>query len=131
MAFDAFIAYADLPAARRALHTIDEVLRAAPRPHSLHPMLWRFDQIAAAKWHASALADATKASIVVLASSSGGLTPELESWIGEILAHKRGARITIVALLGGEEAWTVSIEETANAAGAATSWPTAEQRLVA
>jgi hypothetical protein len=121
--FHAFIAYADVPAAGRAMGTINEVLAALRRKHALKPMLWRFDQLVNSKWREAAIADATTANVVVLASTSAKtLTTELESWIGHFLASKRGTRTTLIALFGTEDAWTISIEE---------SDPALEQRLVA
>lgn len=120
--FHAFIAYADVPAAARAMRTINEVLEAVHKKRPLRPMLWRFNQLVHPKWHDAALADAADANVVVLASTAADtLTPELEAWISGFLAHQRGTRTTLVALFGEEDAWTISIEE-----------PAAEaQRLVA
>ena len=112
--FKAFIAYADRDAARNAMRTIDDVLRTEGQPHELHPMLWRIDQLCTARWHELALADAAAAHVVVLASSKpGALSPALEGWIGEFLARRRGARVTLVALLGPGEAWTIAIDQPA------------------
>lgn len=109
--FKAFIAYADLNAARQAMSAISEVLQAAPRCHELQPMLWRYDQLGSEKWSDTALADAAKADVVVLASTAAGAMPAaLEKWVGDFLAYKRGGRITLVALLGHDDAWTISIE---------------------
>lgn len=109
--FRAFIAYADLNAARQAMRAINEILRAAPRRHVLQPMLWRYDQVCDAKWHGPSLVDAAKADVVVLASSDAkGMPAGLEKWVGDFLALKRGARTTLVALMGHDEAWTISIE---------------------
>jgi hypothetical protein len=109
--FKAFIAYADLPAAREAMRTINEVLVASSHPYRLEPMLWRFDQIVAAKWHEPALHDAALADVVVLARSSAGSLPsDVEQWVTDFLGRKQNSRTTLVALLGQEDAWTISIE---------------------
>ena len=111
--------------------TINEVLRAARKRHRLHPMLWRFSQLADSKWSDASVADAAQAQVVVLASTSAStLTPELESWIARFLAQRRGRRTTLVALLGPDDAWTITIEEPRIAA-VSNSEPIAEQRLVA
>ncbi len=108
--FHAFIAYADLAAARRAMGTIDEVLRAAGG-FALKPMLWRFDQLLAAKWCDHALCDAGNAQVVVLANTATGpLPPAIEDWVSRLLRRKRGHRLTLVSLQGEDEAWTISIE---------------------
>lgn len=120
--FDVFIAYADLPAARRAIAVINDVLRATGRRFAFQPMLWRFDQLAAEKWREGALADAAATSLVIFASTeSGELSPALESWANALLARKRGGRLTLVALLGENDTWTISIEESALTAPAASA----------
>jgi hypothetical protein len=127
--FHAFLAYADVSAAGRAMETINGVLRAARGKHALRPMLWRFNQLTDPKWRERAIVDAAVANVVVLASTSAKtLTAELEAWIGDFLAYNRGRRTTIVALFGDEDAWTISIEEASVRADANA---VAEQRLVA
>jgi len=112
--FSAFIAYPEIAAGRDALGVINEVLRAAPQPHVLEPMLWRFDQLANPRWRARALADAARADVIVLASTAAiGLTPAVENWMQALLAQQLGRRTTIVALLGTDEAWTISIDQPA------------------
>jgi hypothetical protein len=110
-AFNAFIAYADLAAAKRAMNAIDEVLRATAGKFALKPMLWRFDQLITAKWCDYALSDASAADVIVLANTSPGpLQPAVEEWVSALLARRRGRRITIVSLQGEDDAWTISIE---------------------
>ncbi len=115
--FPAFIAYADVPAAGRAMGTINGLLGALRKNHAFKPMLWRFSQLIDPKWREAAIADAAQADVVVLASTSATtLTEELEAWIGSFLARRRGRRTTLVSLFGQEDAWTISIEEPALAA---------------
>jgi hypothetical protein len=126
--FKAFIAYDDLDAARGAMKAIDEVLQAAPRGYQLQPMLWRFDQLCSDKWREPSLANAAEADVVVLASSAPGpLTSFVERWVGELLAAKKrmASRATLVALLGQDDAWTISIEPTcaASVPAATTEFP--------
>lgn len=114
--FRAFIAYADLTAARRATTTIADVARHARHRVELHPILWRFDQLAHGHWRERSLAAAREADVVVLATSEGGaLPPHVESWVDAFLAANRGHAATIVAVCGPSEAWTISLEETADA----------------
>lgn len=109
--FHAFIAYADIPAAGRAMGAINQVLKAASHKYALKPMLWRNDQLTGAKWRERAMIDAGTANVVVFASSSPGeLPPELDAWISEFISRQRDRSSTIVAILGDEEAWTISIE---------------------
>jgi hypothetical protein len=115
--FHAFIAYADLPAARRAMSTISDVLRATQGKFAFKPMLWRFDQLAHAKWCDYAISDAAEAAVVVLASSAPGPAPAaIEQWVSSLLQRKRGQRTTVVSLQGEDEAWTISIEAPAKPA---------------
>jgi hypothetical protein len=109
--FHAFIAYADLAAARRALGVINEVIGATAGRFALKPMLWRFDQLASAKWCDYALTDAREAAVVVLANSRPGSLPvALEQWISALIHYKRGERVTVISLQGENDAWTISIE---------------------
>jgi hypothetical protein len=109
--FHALIAYADFPAVRRAMATIDDAMRSLPRRFDFTPMLWRFDQLTVPKWRETALGDAMTANVVVLATSDpGNLPPEMEQWVNTFFARRRGVCTTIVALLGDHDAWTISIE---------------------
>jgi hypothetical protein len=110
--FRALIVYADVPAARRAMTEIRNVLLATGRAYEFCPMLWRFDQLAGEHWREVALRDAAEAAIVVLASTDSAIIPAgLECWVSSLLARKQGLPITIVAVLGATEAWTISIEK--------------------
>jgi hypothetical protein len=96
---------------------INEVLGAIPGRFAFKPMLWRFDQLASAKWCDYALTDAADAAVVVLASSASGSPPAaIEQWISLLLNRKRGGQTTIVALQGDEEAWTITVEAPAQPA---------------
>ncbi len=112
------------------MSAINEVLRASNHNYALRPMLWRFDQLAAAKWRQSSITDASEASVVVLASSStGDLATEVDAWVTHFLVQRRGRPATIIAILGEEEAWTISIEATQTAQRAMALRP--EEQLVA
>ena len=87
-------------------------------------MLWRFDQLGHTRWRGQAFATAAEASVVVLASSTaGGLPKDVEQWANDFVGQRLTTRTTLVALLGQDDAWTISIE------GTVTSVPaTAETR---
>jgi hypothetical protein len=109
--FRAFIGYGDMTAVRRATSTIKDVLEATPHAYDFQPLLWPFDQLASAHWRERALAAARGADIVVLASSQPGELPALiEHWISALLEEARGRRLTLVAIAGASDAWTISIE---------------------
>lgn len=128
--FPVFLAYADVPAARNALVAIRDALRAHGGNFALQPMLWRFSQLADPKWRERALADTALASVVVLASTEATADHlPVEAWIADLLARRRGLETTLVALLGPDDQWTISIEQPA----ALTSFPPAAtlEQLVA
>lgn len=131
MPFRALIAYADIPAARRAMSEIRDVLAATRRGYELHPMLWRFDQLGAPSWREVALRDAANAAVVVLAGSEPGSLPaSLERWVSTLLSRKEGRPTTIVAVLGATDAWTITIEKPATAAAALTQSRAAEPKAL-
>jgi hypothetical protein len=112
VAFRAFIAYTDLNAAREAMRVINEVLQAAGRRFQFKPMLWRYDQLGHRQWREISLEDATGANVVVLASGTpGGLPRVMAQWVGAFLACNRGRRATLVALMGRDDAWTISLQQ--------------------
>lgn len=113
-AFNAFIAYADIPASRLAIASINDVLRAAKRGHRLNPMLWKFSQLPAGNWREAAVREALRADVIVLASSTPGTLPaELEGWLSDLVVRSGGRRMTLVVLLGPNDAWTVTLERVA------------------
>lgn len=90
----------------------------------LQPMLWRFDQLHHPRWREMALHDASRASVLVLAMPAGAsLCRKTESWILALLTRTRGKRLTVLAFIGDDEAWTITLDqpETVTAATKATS----------
>lgn len=90
---------------------IRDVLAASRRGYEFQPMLWRFDQLGRDNWAEIALRDATNATIVVLASTEAGLDPAIERWVTHLMSRKQGTPVTIVAVLGATEAWTICVEK--------------------
>ncbi len=113
---------------------IKAVLKAAGRRLELVPMLWRFDQLDAEAWREHSLAEAARGSVVVLASSRPHvLSDPLERWIGTLLSRGQGRKLTIVALLGPNEAWTISLQaprKNSAVASGHTERPPAARRAV-
>lgn len=94
------------------MEVIRDVLADNGSGFGFSPMLWRFDQLNGANWSELALRDAANADIVVLASTeSGGLPASLEHWVSALLGRVDGRPVTIVAVFGSTEAWTISIEK--------------------
>lgn len=114
MPMPVLIAYGDIPAARNAMMRLTQQLRLSSTECQLQPMLWRFDQFAHRPWREQALRDARRARAVVLAlSETGALTSPAEAWLAELAADQCGAPVHVLALLGPDEAWTISLQKTA------------------
>ena len=79
----------------------------------LHPMLWRFDQLHDSRWRETALQDAVRAAILTLAMPHiEALCPPIESWLDELLVRRCGADLRVLALIGQEDAWTLTLSLT-------------------
>lgn len=75
-------------------------------------MLWRFQQLESAHWRDRAVNAARDADVVVLTSSTpGALSPAMEAWANDFLRASLGRSITLVAIAGAHEAWTISLEQ--------------------
>ena len=111
--YPVFIAYATVPAARAAMARLAQWLEHQKENFQLQPMLWRFDQLDDARWREMALGDAARATTLVLAL---GDTPELgasgEAWLKALTARECGAKLSAVAFIGEDEAWTISLQQT-------------------
>ncbi len=108
--FRVFIGYADQIALRRATTTIADAVRASGRRVEMVPLLWRFGQLSSPRWRDLALSAAMQAHAVVLACTSPRSEPELESWVNSLLSASRGLPITVVAVFGESDAWTITLE---------------------
>lgn len=125
-----FIAYADVSVARHAMHELTLQLHQTHPGHQLAPMLWRFDQLDRPRWREMALADATRASAIVLAlSDEVPLTAPAESWLTNLAIRHHGASIQVTAILN-EELWTISLNEssTTHATHAVSSRPARKKK---
>lgn len=122
--FRVFIGYSDLPAVRNATAVIGDAVRESSRKFEIHPLLWRFDQLASAHWSPKAVAAALHADVVVLTSSSPtALSSAIEQWISAFLAANRGRPTTLIAISGESEAWTISIEQPSRHENRASALP--------
>lgn len=109
--FPVFIAYADVPAARRAMELFAARLRTIHSSQRLQPMLWRFDQLNQRRWREMALSDAIRAAAVVIALSDDvPLNTAAETWLTTLAVRHHGARVNLVAVLNGE-AWSISLQQ--------------------
>ena len=120
--YPVLIAYASVPAARQAMARLTEILRGQREAFLLQPMLWRFDQLDDPRWREMALADAARAATLVLAlGSSATVGPGGEAWLTSLAARQRGAKLTALAFIGDDEAWTISLQHTAAASTGASA----------
>jgi hypothetical protein len=111
--YPVFIAYSDTVAARNAIERVNQSLQAAYDDRELLPMLWRFDQLDQPRWREMALREAGRATTLVLAMNANAtLSPGTDAWLTALTAQHRGAVISALALFG-DEAWTISLQQTA------------------
>ena len=98
------VVYDDVPAGQHAIRVLANVFHKPEDRLQLLPRFWRFDFLEETDWFALALADASDADIIVIATSSNdGLTISVEDWITTCLPRKRGSSAAVVALLGPEQ----------------------------
>jgi hypothetical protein len=95
------IAYDDVPAGQRAMHTLADLGRDFADEMDLGPQLWRFEYLEDPDWRALATVDALKADMLIISTTSKTELPAaVESWLTACLAQKHGTSAAIVALLG-------------------------------
>jgi CheY-like chemotaxis protein len=95
------IAYDDVPAGRRAMHTLDNVGHAAGGTLKLCPLLWRFDILEDPGWRTEATIDTQRANLLIISTSSkGDLPAAVKEWVRSCLSQKQGHTAVVVALLG-------------------------------
>lgn len=111
------IAYVDIPSARNAIARVERLMHTSPteRPTELHPLLWRFDQLDDPRWRETALRDAANATALVLAmSDEADFCPRTEAWMTALLNRMRGSNVTVLALIGERDAWTITLAQPAS-----------------
>jgi hypothetical protein len=108
-----FIAYADVPAARNAISRIAQLLRATRGDCQLQPLLWRFDQLEIPRWREMALSDAARAQTLAVAmSDASSLSDGTGAWLISLATGRHGAPLDVLALVGEDEVWSVSLQQT-------------------
>lgn len=129
--FTAFIAYADIPAARHAISHVSRLVARSRRSVHVQPMLWRFDQLAEPQWQEMALREAAAAdALVITMRHPGALDARVDAWLNALARRFHGATVSALALIGDEEAWTISLQQSqpkphASAAAASRNPPRA------
>jgi hypothetical protein len=95
------IAYDDVPAGQRAMHTLADLGRNFADEMDLGPQLWRFEYLEDPDWRALATADAIKADILIVSTTSKSELPAaVENWLADCFVQKHGTSAAVVALLG-------------------------------
>jgi hypothetical protein len=107
--FKVFIGYADLTALRHATTAIADAVRVSRHRVETIPLLWRFGQLAAPHWRDAAMSAALEADAVVLACTGHHFDPEIEAWVDSLLTACRGLPVTVVAVFGEADAWTITL----------------------
>ncbi len=106
------ILYDGVPAGRRAMGLVRRMLEQAGGPIHLFPAVWRFDLFEQAKARAHAAAEAGAADLLIVATARPDALPAaVERWISDFIAWRRGTPVTILAMWGLDDEWTISLYE--------------------
>ena len=98
-AFDTVVAYEDIAAAKRAKETWDRIRTSLRSSFVFDMHLWRFDALRIPELQQTAVRDATRAQLVIVAThGEGDLPREAKSWI-DSWVHDRPARPGALILL--------------------------------
>lgn len=109
---DVMIAYEDASAGHRAIRAVRNLAREISPPIALHPSLWRFDLLEDPLCGGEADADADRASLFVVATTTLSKVPaDIDHWVNACMARKQGAATAIIALFGPLDAWTITIQD--------------------
>lgn len=109
-ALPVFVAYADIPSARHALHRLSQWLRKNHRHAELRPMLWRFNQLDDPRWRDLSLHDAQSTRTLILAMrDESALCARTQAWLAALLQRLHGTSIDVWTLIGETDGWTVTL----------------------
>lgn len=103
--FNVVVAYDNLRAGQRAMCTLTSLVDQFRGARvEMRPQLWRFDLLDKPQWFKAALADAIRADMLIVSTSSANnnLSPTVKVWINECLARNQSVSGTVVALPGAE-----------------------------
>jgi len=97
------IAYKDLAAGKRAMHTLAQLGRGLVDDIEFQPFPWSFELLLDANWRDIAFRHAVQADILILATSDSAPVPTgVTQWMETILDRKQGTDCAVVALFGTE-----------------------------
>ena len=102
--FNVTIVYDQLAAGQRAMRLFSHLDREHKSEVSFQPFPWRFDFVADPKLGEFAAADALKADLIIISTTTRSDLPSVvQDWLLACLARMRGRNAAIVALSGTEE----------------------------
>lgn len=114
--FKVVIGYDKIPAGRRALCVIMQLVDAETRALHLFPTLWQFDRLLEKDASEHAAGEAAAADLIVL---SGGTAEALEEtaerWFESVVTQRHGAPLDLLILFGADESWNIHFEESISA----------------
>jgi hypothetical protein len=123
------IAYGDIPAGRRAMNLLTQMLQRETNTVHLIPALWRFDLLEDPDWCERALADAVAADLLILATSKPHSIPTgVDRWVSALLSQRRGTGTAILAWFGSDDEWSISVQEGAHSPENAACFPSGRVR---
>jgi hypothetical protein len=106
------IVYDSVPAGRRAMAVAKRMLEESGDTTGCAPSVWRFDLLDEPRCREHATIDAVAADLLILATEKPDALPTtVENWVSDFLARRRGTPVTILAMWGLEDEWTISLYE--------------------
>jgi hypothetical protein len=112
MPLDVLIMYEDVTAARRAVRAVARLAERLEDQVEFCRNFWRFDLLAEPACRAAAIQDALRADVVIVATRAAREFPPLVSrWLEGCLAHREKRAIAVLALLGSDDTWSISLED--------------------
>jgi hypothetical protein len=109
------IVYDDLAAGKNAVQVLNKVFQRCSEIPEPQPVVWKSELLEDPEWSSTALADAMKADIVVIATS-GVLSGATQNWIERCCRSIHGRSAAIIALCGSRCSRIQSVERAVRAA---------------
>lgn len=100
-----FVAYDDQKAYGRARRMLTKAFAGECHAAEVWPVSWRFDELELEPWRQQALAEAVRADILIVSTSSDGALPiPVTEWLQDCFATRRNLSTTVVSLGDSDEA---------------------------
>ena len=116
------ILHDDHPAYVRALRMLANTLAGHPEAPGLRPLPWQFADLGRKSWRKRSIADAPRADVIVVSTSTGGDLPaEVSQWLKECFAVRHNMQTAVIALCASlndlEVPWRRLLHDAAATAG--------------